>query len=77
MSAVLEARHVTKRFGGLTAVDDMSLAIPEGVIYSGGGWVFEEYARGAGVASLGIEEIKAPAPPSEEEKKSILDLFKN
>ncbi|MBK6769315.1 MAG: ABC transporter ATP-binding protein [Ardenticatenales bacterium] len=34
MSAVLDARNVTKRFGGLTAVDDMSLAIPEGAIYS-------------------------------------------
>ncbi|MFN8423425.1 MAG: ABC transporter ATP-binding protein [Anaerolineae bacterium] len=34
MSAILEAVDVTKRFGGLTAVGDMSLSIPEGAIYS-------------------------------------------
>ncbi len=31
---ILEARGVTKRFGGLVAVDDMSLDIPERAIYS-------------------------------------------
>ncbi len=49
---------------------------PEGVLNVGGSWVFEEYASGAGVGSLGLDE-KAPAPPTEDEKKSILDLFKN
>jgi penicillin-binding protein 1A len=49
---------------------------PEGVVNVGGDWVFAEYAQGGGVGSLGLEE-KAPAPPTDEEKKSILDLFKN
>ena len=31
---ILDAQHVTKRFGGLTAVADMSLAIPEHAIHS-------------------------------------------
>ena len=49
---------------------------PEGVVNVGSDWVYEEYAHGAGVGSLGLEE-RAPAPPTEDEKKSILDLFKN
>jgi penicillin-binding protein 1A len=59
---------------------------PEGVLNIGGEWYYEEYSRGTGVRSLGLEdrpadpnalpEGQAPAPP-EEEKKSILDLFKN
>jgi penicillin-binding protein 1A len=42
----------------------------------GGEWIYDEFASGAGVTSVGLEE-KAPAPPTEEEKKGILDLFKN
>jgi len=49
---------------------------PDGVVNIGGDWIFEEYAHGAGVGSLGLDE-KAPAPPTEEERKSILDLFRN
>ena len=49
---------------------------PEGVINVGGDWTFEEYAHGAGVGSLGLEE-RAPAPPTEAERKGILDLFRN
>jgi penicillin-binding protein 1A len=49
---------------------------PEGVVSIGGDWIFEEYADGTGVGSLGLDE-KAPAPPTEEERKSILDLFRN
>ncbi len=49
---------------------------PDGVVSVGGDWVYEEYAHGAGVASLGLDE-KAPAPPTEEERKGILDLFRN
>ncbi len=48
---------------------------PEGLVNVGGEWYYEEYARGAGVGSLGLEE-KVPETPSEEERSSILDLFK-
>jgi penicillin-binding protein 1A len=49
-----------------------------------GEWYYEEFSRGAGVRSLGLEDRPAPsandpdpnAPAPEEEKKSILDLFK-
>jgi penicillin-binding protein 1A len=48
---------------------------PEGVVNVGGEWFYEEYARGSGVSSVGLEE-KAPTAPSEEERNSILDLFR-
>ena len=50
---------------------------PDGVVNVGGEWIYDEYAHGAGVASLGLEAAPAPAPPTEEERKGILDLFKN
>jgi branched-chain amino acid transport system ATP-binding protein len=34
MSAILESKNVTKRFGGLTAVDDFDFKIHEGSIVS-------------------------------------------
>ena len=49
--------------------------VPEGLVSLGGEWYFEEYAQGSGVSSLGLEE-KLPAPPSEEDRNSILDLFR-
>lgn len=52
---------------------------PEGVINMNDEWYYEEYARGSGVSSLGLEDKMpgtAPAAPSEDERKSILDLFK-
>jgi len=48
---------------------------PEGVVNRGGEWFFDEFTQGAGVSSLGLDD-KVPAPPTEEEKKSILDIFK-
>jgi penicillin-binding protein 1A len=64
---------------------------PAGVVNLNGEWYYEEYAKGAGISSVGMqpesgasseETGSAPAggiqvlPPSEE-KKRILDLFKN
>lgn len=49
---------------------------PEGLVNLGGEWYYEEYTHGAGVSSLGLDD-KMPTAPSEEEKKGILDLFKN
>jgi branched-chain amino acid transport system ATP-binding protein len=34
MAPILDLQHVEVRFAGLKAVDDVSLAVPEGVIYS-------------------------------------------
>jgi penicillin-binding protein 1A len=48
---------------------------PEGVVNQGGEWFFEEFTHSAGVSSLGLDD-KLPAPPHEEEKKSILDIFR-
>jgi len=50
---------------------------PEGVVNVGGDWTYDEYANGRGVTSLGVDAAPPPAPPTEDEKKSILDLFKN
>jgi penicillin-binding protein 1A len=50
---------------------------PDGVVNVGGEWVYEEYAQGAGVTSLGLDQAPPPTAPTEDEKKSILDLFKN
>jgi penicillin-binding protein 1A len=47
---------------------------PEGVTFSDGDWMFEEYANGNGVTSVGLDEV--PQTPNEDERKSILDLFK-
>jgi penicillin-binding protein 1A len=49
--------------------------VPEGVVNVGDEWFYEEYTHGAGVNSLGLED-KLPTPPNEDERKSILDLFK-
>ncbi|CAM3509848.1 penicillin-binding protein 1A [Polaromonas hydrogenivorans] len=64
---------------------------PEGVVNLNGEWYYEEYAKGAGISSVGMqpdagasstETVPGAAggiqvlPPSDE-KKRILDLFKN
>ena len=59
----------------LKGVPVAELTPPEGVVTLNGEWFYEEYARGAGVSSLGLDE-KAPAPPSEDERNSILDMFR-
>jgi len=74
--------------GGLALpvwIDYMSVALrnepvqelspPEGVVNLGGEWYFEEYTRGTGITSLGLEDT-LPKPPEDEEKKGILDLFR-
>lgn len=98
----------------LKGVPVMEPAAPEGVINIGGEWYYEEYARGAGVASLGLNGeatgdgtrprgsageqapgapgdpglansdgrppgVVPPAPPPapNDERRSILDLFRN
>jgi penicillin-binding protein 1A len=48
---------------------------PGGVSMSGGAWVYDEFAQGGGVGSLGLED-KMPQPPDDKERSSILDLFR-
>jgi penicillin-binding protein 1A len=61
----------------LKGVPVAPLASAGGVVQQQGGtWAFEEFAGGAGVISLGLEDPLPPQPPSPEERSSILDLFK-
>lgn len=66
----------------LKNVPVMEQPVPEGIIHSGGEWYFAEYAPGAGVSSLGLQDGAEATPqvmpvPAADEKKKILDLFKN
>ncbi len=56
-------------------------SVPEGLVNVGGDWMYEEYAKGGGVSSLGLGtdatgKNTAPMPPAEERNR-ILDLFRN
>ena len=70
----------------LKGVPVAEAAVPPGVVNVGGEWFYEEYARNAGVANLGLSDGGAatggPAPgqvttPAPEERNRILDLFRN
>ncbi|MBP6337314.1 MAG: penicillin-binding protein 1A [Vitreoscilla sp.] len=54
---------------------------PEGVVNVGNEWYFEEFGPGRGVDAVGTsdhgQEESLPQPPTEDEKKGILDLFKH
>src|SRR5674476_851758 len=59
-------------------------SVPSGVVNSGGEWFYDEYARGAGVTQLGLDNAASTpesAPviqlPPADERKRILDLFRN
>ena len=67
----------------LKGVPVMEPAAPEGVTNIGGEWFYDEYAKGAGISSLGLgDKSAAPAAadvqtlPAADEKKKILDLFR-
>ena len=49
--------------------------VPAGLVQRGGDWIFEEYASGGGVSSVGLDD-KLPEAPNAEERKGILDLFR-
>jgi penicillin-binding protein 1A len=55
----------------------MDAIAPEGVINVNGEWYFDEFARGGGVTSLGLGNEKGGNLPEPDEKKRILDLFRN
>ena len=48
---------------------------PAGVAARDGLWLYDEFADGSGVRSVGLEE-KVPQAPSSDERNSILDLFR-
>ncbi|OOG51483.1 penicillin-binding protein 1A [Polaromonas sp. C04] len=61
--------------------------VPEGVVNVAGEWYYDEYAKGAGVSSVGLPNQPAqnpagtpptPAsPPAPSERQRILDMFKS
>ncbi|WP_404301778.1 penicillin-binding protein 1A [Alicycliphilus denitrificans] len=54
--------------------------VPPGVVNVSGEWFYDEYARSAGIPSLGMDAPAATAPavaPAQEERSRILDLFRN
>ena len=68
----------------LKNVPVMEPTAPEGVVHSGGEWFYDEYVKGAGVSSVGLQDNPNGEPahdpqtlPPADEKKKILDLFKN
>ena len=68
----------------LKGVAVMEPSVPAGVVNIGGEWFYEEFSRNAGVASLGLQDAPAaPASvqpgeaPAPEERRRILDLFRN
>ncbi|MES3012016.1 MAG: penicillin-binding protein 1A [Pseudomonadota bacterium] len=67
-------------------------AAPQGVVNVGGEWLYTEYANNSGVTSVGLDDPgaavpgtarppgtpgAAQVPPSAEERRSILDFFRN
>ena len=55
--------------------------VPGGLVNIGGEWVYEEYAKGGSVTSLGAGgdgsgKAQNALPPAEERNR-ILDLFRN
>jgi penicillin-binding protein 1A len=59
----------------LKGVPVQEFSPPPGVVESAGTWMFSEYAQGAGVQTLGLQDA-VPAAPTSEERNSILDLFR-
>ncbi len=53
---------------------------PAGLSHESGDWAYAEYSRGGGVSSLGMDSRSSNSSeqlPANDEKKRILDLFKN
>ena len=49
---------------------------PEGIVNLNGEWYYEEYTGNSGVKALSNDDTNVPHSASDDEKKSILDLFK-
>ena len=54
------------------------LSAPAGLVYEAGDWFFTEFSRTTGILGLGMENKSGNNElPAADEKKKILDLFKN
>ena len=63
-----------------TALKNMPISdaiAPEGVLFVNGDWYFEEFAKGGGVTTLGVGADKGGTLPEPDERKKIMDLFRN
>jgi penicillin-binding protein 1A len=75
----------------LKGVPVSEITAPQGVIQVGNEWYYEEFGPGRGVRGLGLDdpwpgapgketpatEVDAPPLPESEDRRSILDLFRN
>ncbi|MFM2240445.1 MAG: hypothetical protein RJA69_1819 [Pseudomonadota bacterium] len=61
----------------LKNVPVQEMSVPAGVVNEGGEWFFREFPRTTGVTNLGLDGKGAGEVPAAEEKRKILDLFKN
>jgi penicillin-binding protein 1A len=64
----------------LKGIAPSEVQVPEGVVNRGGEWFYDEFTKNTGVSSLGLEANKdgvSNKPSGEQERKSILDLFRN
>ncbi|MGA1316508.1 MAG: penicillin-binding protein 1A [Rubrivivax sp.] len=61
--------------GALRDVPVRELPMPGGLIRGAEDWVYDEFSRGRGVASVGLDD-PVPAAPDPAERRSILDLFR-
>lgn len=67
----------------LKGVPVMEPSVPAGVVNIGGEWFYEEFSRNAGVANLGLQDrpaavsVQPGEAPEPEERRRILDLFRN
>lgn len=71
----------------LKGIPVTEMEVPEGLVYTNGDWFYDEYAQNKGVSNLPLpghttNTISTPPnpvtePATAEDKKSILDLFKN
>ncbi len=66
----------------LKSVPVQDIPVPPGVVNVGGEWFYEEFSRGSGVSSLGVDGRGSeggggtPSSPAQEERRGILNLFK-
>jgi penicillin-binding protein 1A len=65
----------------LRAIPVSEPAVPEGLVNVGGDWVFDEFAKGGGISTLGTGSDGSASRPASlppgEERNRILDLFRN